>query len=106
MSRSSTARTPNGGRAAPTAPPPRAGGASPFTGRQPVANAIFADPVLVAEIEFAGWTASGMLRHPSYKGLREDVAPAAVVRERKQTNVEVDGRRLSLTNLRKVLYPE
>src|SRR4051794_14115772 len=38
---------------------------SPFTGRQPVANAIFADPVLVAEIEFAGWTSSGMLRHPS-----------------------------------------
>jgi bifunctional non-homologous end joining protein LigD len=34
------------------------------------------------------------------------VAPAEVVRERKQTEVEVDGRRLRLTNLRKVLYPE
>src|SRR3954471_16728503 len=79
---------------------------SPFTGRQPVANAIFAEPVLVAEIEFAGWTSSRMLRHPSYKGLREDVAPAEVVRERKQTEVEVDGRRLRLTNLRKILYPE
>src|SRR4051812_2084286 len=78
---------------------------SPFTGRQPVANAIFAEPTLVAEIEFAGWTASGMLRHPSYKGLREDVASADVVRERKQTEVQVDGRRLRLTNLRKVLYP-
>jgi bifunctional non-homologous end joining protein LigD len=30
----------------------------------------------------------------------------ADVRERKQTDVEVDGRRLRLTNLRKVLYPE
>jgi bifunctional non-homologous end joining protein LigD len=79
---------------------------SPFTGRQPVENAIFTDPALVAEIEFAGWTSSGMLRHPSYKGLREDVAPADVVREVKQTEVEVDGRRLRLTNLRKVLYPE
>jgi bifunctional non-homologous end joining protein LigD len=79
---------------------------SPFTGRQPVPNAIFVDPVLVAEFEFAGWTASGMLRHPSYKGLREDVASAEVVREHKQTEVEVDGRRLRLTNLRKVLYPE
>ena len=79
---------------------------SPFTGRQPVANAIFVEPRLVAEFEFAGWTASGMLRHPSYKGLREDVAPADVVRERKQTDVEVDGRRLRLTNLTKVLYPE
>src|SRR3954453_22665957 len=47
-----------------------------------------------------------MLRHPSYKGLREDVASAEVVREHKQTEVEVDGRRLRLTNLRKVLYPE
>src|SRR4051812_22278937 len=81
---------------------------SPFTGRQPVANAIFAEPVLVAEIEFAGWTSSGMLRHPSYKGLRDDVAAGTVVRERpaEQREVEVDGHRLRLTNLRKVLYPE
>jgi bifunctional non-homologous end joining protein LigD len=78
---------------------------SPFTGRQPVTNAIFAEPELVAEIEFAGWTASGMLRHPSYKGLRDDIAPAGVVRERKETAVDVDGRRLRLTNLPKVLYP-
>jgi bifunctional non-homologous end joining protein LigD len=55
---------------------PRARDASPFTGRQPAANAIFAEPVLVAEIEFSGWTSSGRLRHPSDKGLREDVAPA------------------------------
>src|SRR3954447_2876914 len=86
----------------------RARDGSPFTGRQPVANAIFAEPVLVAEIEFAGWTASGMLRHPSYKGLREDVPAAGVVRERpaKELEVQVEGRRLRLTNLRKVLYPE
>src|SRR3954468_11252586 len=79
---------------------------SPFTGRQPVANAIFAEPVLVGEFEFAGWTASGMLRHPSYKGVRKDVASAEVVREHKRTEVEVDGRRLRLTNLGKVLYPQ
>src|SRR4051794_4708368 len=79
---------------------------SPFTGRQPVANAIFVDPVLVGEFEFAGWTAAGMLRHPSYKGLREAVASREVVREPKHTEVEVDGRRLRLTNLRKGLYPD
>src|SRR3954452_13854287 len=80
---------------------------SAFTGRQPVASAIFAEPVLVAEIEFAGWTSSGMLRHPSYKGLRDDVAAGTVVRDRpaEQREVEVDGHRLRLTNLRKVLYP-
>jgi bifunctional non-homologous end joining protein LigD len=81
---------------------------SPFTGRQPVRNAIFADPVLVAEIEFAEWTSSHMLRHPSYKGLRGDVDADRVVRERpgsQDVEVDVDGRRLRLTNLRKVLYP-
>jgi len=82
---------------------------SPFTGRQPVTNAIFAEPVLVAEIEFAEWTSSHMLRHPSYKGLRSDAEPDRVVRERAgadEIEVDVDGRVLRLTNLRKLLYPE
>jgi bifunctional non-homologous end joining protein LigD len=100
---------------------------SPFTGRQPVKNAIFVDPVLVADFDFREWTASGMLRHPSYKGLRIDVDPSDVVLERPpadprldreerttaspsaaadEATVEVDGRTLRLTNLRKVLYPE
>ncbi len=45
---------------------------SPFDGRQPPKGAEFVEPDLVAEIEFAEWTAQGMLRHPSYKGLRDD----------------------------------
>jgi len=55
---------------------------SPFDGRQPERAAIFAEPELVAEVEFTEWTDAGTLRHPSYKGLRDDKPASAVVRER------------------------
>jgi bifunctional non-homologous end joining protein LigD len=38
-------------------------------------------PILVASVEFRNWTAEGRLRAPSYKGLRPDIAPEAVVRD-------------------------
>lgn len=37
--------------------------------------------LLVAQVEFAEWTDAGTLRHPSYKGLRDDKPAEAVVRE-------------------------
>jgi bifunctional non-homologous end joining protein LigD len=39
------------------------------------------DPVLVADVKFSEWTQEGLLRHPIYLGLREDVDPAHVRRE-------------------------
>lgn len=57
---------------------------SPFGASIPPEDARHAqwvEPVLVAEIEFVGWTKSGRLRAPSYKGLRDDKEPAEVVRE-------------------------
>jgi bifunctional non-homologous end joining protein LigD len=39
-------------------------------------------PQLVAEIEFTEWTRDGLLRHPSFVGLREDKDPREAVRER------------------------
>jgi bifunctional non-homologous end joining protein LigD len=55
---------------------------SPFAGRQPPRGAHFVEPRLVCEVEFSEWTRAGMLRQPSYKGLREDKPATAVMRER------------------------
>jgi bifunctional non-homologous end joining protein LigD len=97
---------------------------SPFSDRQPQKGANFVEPDLVAEVEYGSMTRDGMLRHPSYKGLRADKTAAEVVLEqpeepnppafdvssldsgRSGVRVEVEGRELKLTNLDKVLYPE
>ena len=58
--------------------------ASPFAGdvpRQYAKDAVWVEPRLVAEVEYTEWTKDDRLRHPSYKGLREDVSPTEVTRE-------------------------
>jgi bifunctional non-homologous end joining protein LigD len=70
-------------------------------------GAVFADPELVAEVEFREWTDGGQLRAPSYKGLRDDKSAELVVREEANAVVaEVGGHQVKLSNLDKVLYPE
>ena len=88
-------------------------------------------PELVAEVEFSAWTEDGILRHPSFKGLREDKNPRDVVREHphgKASNGDAEENRTSadpkppgggkpktgegspssaaLSNPDRVLYPE
>jgi bifunctional non-homologous end joining protein LigD len=56
---------------------------SPFQGRAPGGKeARWVKPVMVAQVEFTEWTQDGRLRHPSFKGIREDKAASEVVRER------------------------
>jgi bifunctional non-homologous end joining protein LigD len=57
---------------------------SPFGSTVPaeyVRGAVWAEPKLVIEAEFALWTSSGRLRAATYRGLRDDKDPADVVRE-------------------------
>jgi bifunctional non-homologous end joining protein LigD len=39
------------------------------------------EPSLVGEVAFTGWTSDGLLRHPSFHGLREDKSPGEIIRE-------------------------
>jgi bifunctional non-homologous end joining protein LigD len=38
-------------------------------------------PKLIAQVQFTEWTSDGILRHPSFQGLRDDKRPEDVVRE-------------------------
>ncbi|SLM47345.1 Multifunctional non-homologous end joining protein LigD [Includes: 3'-phosphoesterase; DNA ligase D; DNA repair polymerase] [Nitrospira japonica] len=55
--------------------------ADPPTGRE--AHGIrWVSPELVAEVRFSEWTKDGLLRQPSFQGLRTDKAPRSIGRER------------------------
>src|SRR4051794_18542185 len=105
---------------------PLARDTSPFEGEpKPPRGTLYVDPVLVAEIDFAEWTSQRMLRHPSYKGLRDDKRALDVVLEKVDAavrapllrqmvggdlqgsaEIELDGHTVKLTNLDKVMYPQ
>jgi bifunctional non-homologous end joining protein LigD len=105
----------------------------PFT-NVPETNtpAMWVRPELVAEVKFSEWTQDGRLRIPVFLRLREDKAPAEVRRTESMASsatdpapadeskevleqlqkpvdslvVEIEGNRISLGNLDKVLWPE
>jgi DNA ligase D-like protein (predicted ligase) len=61
---------------------PRA--SAPFDGalpREVTRDAHWVEPDLVGEVAYAVWTADDRLRHPSWRGVRDDLEPDDVVRE-------------------------
>ncbi len=54
---------------------------SPFASGAAPRGARFVAPELVVEVRFGEWTSAGVLRHPTYVGLREDLGPGSVIRE-------------------------
>ncbi|HEX2743908.1 MAG TPA: non-homologous end-joining DNA ligase [Streptosporangiaceae bacterium] len=57
---------------------------SPFDGPVPPEHArpaVWVEPKLVIDVTFDRWTRAGRMRAPVYKGLRDDIDPATVIRE-------------------------
>jgi len=74
-------------------------------------------PQLVCEVTFSEWTSAGRLRHPVFKGLRQDKSSEEINTElppeEKKNNstsssnsLEVNGKEVKLTNLDKIYWPK
>ena len=55
---------------------------SRFRPNPPQATATWMKPVLTCEVSYAEMTSDGVMRHPSFKGMREDKGPDEVVKEK------------------------
>ncbi len=60
---------------------PLARDTSPFVDAVPWKRAVFVEPRLIGEVEYTEWTQGNTLRHPSFKGLRDDKDPKDVGRD-------------------------
>jgi bifunctional non-homologous end joining protein LigD len=82
-------------------------------------NVHWTSPRLVVEVEFSSWTDAGILRHPSFIGMREDKKAEEVILEKEsapeeaasdtdtvRTPPEVAGIPVRLTHPDRILYPE
>jgi bifunctional non-homologous end joining protein LigD len=63
-------------------------------------NVRWVRPDLVAQVEFSNWTGDGLLRHPSFQGLREDKAPKMVTHNPAAESKATAGRKPKRNNSR------
>jgi bifunctional non-homologous end joining protein LigD len=63
-------------------------------------------PQLVCEVAFAEFTSDGIIRHPSFLGLRADKKASEVVRELPQPVAEAPPDGIKISNPERVLWPE
>lgn len=86
--------------------------------RGPVeADITWLKPKLIAEVSFTEFTDEGLMRHPSFKGMREDKKVKDVVMEKEKdvnevagvsikSKMRVNGQLVEFTNLTKVYWPD
>jgi len=78
-------------------------------------------PQYICDVEFSEWTEEGLMRQPAFIGLREDKSIDDVVKENsddeaeeemttnihtKDIEIKIGGKKLKLTNLKKVYFPD
>ena len=85
--------------------------ASPFAKRLSADEARqvrYVRPEIVAEVDFRAWTADGLLRHASFRALREDKVPREIVRESPpaETAPKPEVRSVKLTHPDRVYWPD
>ena len=89
----------------------------PFTTNPPgMKHVMWVRPAIIVEVEFSEWTGDGILRHPSFKGLRLDKKIKEVTMEKplaskktasKKTTKSAETSLLDLlTNPDRIMYPE
>lgn len=84
---------------------------SRFRPNPPQAEAVWLKPKLICEVSFREMTSDGVMRHPSFEGMREDKTPAQVIAEKpvktKVTNAKAPTKKATekKATLKKALKP-